>query len=369
MPSPPSVASSRARSPRQRVRLLGFALGLSLVLVAVAVVVAVGLERSLSPDPDDRAGGDEPGSSELQDLPKLPPQVDDPREVLPEALRRRPIDYVALGDSYSAGPGLDPQRPDPVACQRSGYNWPAYLADWLDVATYRDVTCTGATTGALLGRQRRPDGTLVPPQIEALTDRTDLVTVSLGGNDNALFATLVGVCSDVADRDPDGDPCRTEFGGSGGADRALAELPVRLAVVIRRIRLAAPSAEVVVVGYPQIFPRTGTCAEISLAAGDVAWAAGLVDRVDRAMLQAAETEGVRFVDVAASGEGHDVCAPQPWVTGARSEPEASTPWHPYPLGMREVARLVTTQLTGEEVVPSGGPPQLGRGVAEANDTP
>jgi len=366
VPSPPPAASTRARSPRQRVRLLGFALALGLVLVALAVVVAVVLERSLSPDPVAQAPGDDPVSSELQNLPKLPPQVDDPREVLPAALLRRSIDYVALGDSYSAGPGLEPQRPDPVACQRTGYNWPAYLADWLDVATYRDVTCTGATTGALMGVQRRPDGTVVPPQVEALTEETDLVTVSLGGNDNALFATLVGVCSDLADRDPGGDPCRAEFGGAGGADRALAELPVQLAVVIRRIRLAAPRAQVVVVGYPQIFPRTGTCAEVSLATGDVAWAAGLVDRVDEAMLQAADMEGVRFVDVAVSDENHDVCAPEPWVTGAQSEPEASTPWHPYPLGMQEVARLVTTQLTGEVVTPSGGPPQLAAGVAEAN---
>jgi lysophospholipase L1-like esterase len=356
--SPRAKPPSQAKSPRQKVRLVAFAFLLGLVLVSVAVVAVKALEASLKADPVAASETDpsEGSSDELASLPELPPQVSDPSAPLPARILQRTIVYAALGDSYSAGPGLSPQRPDPVSCQRSGYNWPAYVADWLDVATYFDVTCTGATTQALLRGQPRPSGPLVPPQAGVLSSDTDLVTVSLGGNDNALFATLVGTCPELAVDDPDGSPCRTAYTDNGDDDRVLGQVPGRLAVVIRRIRLAAPSAQVVVIGYPQIFPREGTCDAISLATGDVAWAAGLVDRLNAVIEKAARSEGVRFVDVAGESAEHDICSADPWVTGAQGEPEAAAPWHPFPAGMRGVARLVTAQ----------GPPNLDKGVARAN---
>ena len=56
------------------------------------------------------------------------------------------IDYVAMGDSFSAGPFIGTMRTDPQGCARSTDNYPAFLADWLDVASYTDVTCSAATT-------------------------------------------------------------------------------------------------------------------------------------------------------------------------------------------------------------------------------
>ena len=41
------------------------------------------------------------------------------------------IDYVALGDSYSAGPLVTTVRSDPSGCVRSTDNYPAFLAGWL----------------------------------------------------------------------------------------------------------------------------------------------------------------------------------------------------------------------------------------------
>jgi len=39
------------------------------------------------------------------------------------------IDYVALGDSFSAGPFIGTMRTDPEGCARSKDNYPAFLAD------------------------------------------------------------------------------------------------------------------------------------------------------------------------------------------------------------------------------------------------
>ncbi|WP_414496285.1 hypothetical protein [Streptomyces sp. CRN 30] len=55
--------------------------------------------------------------------------------------------YVALGDSVASGP-LIPWPTGPLACGRSTQNYPHphELAERLDVATFRDVTCGGAKT-------------------------------------------------------------------------------------------------------------------------------------------------------------------------------------------------------------------------------
>ncbi|HVK36487.1 MAG TPA: SGNH/GDSL hydrolase family protein, partial [Microlunatus sp.] len=42
-----------------------------------------------------------------------------------------PVDYVALGDSFSAGPLVPEARSDPAGCFRSTNNYPAYLAGYL----------------------------------------------------------------------------------------------------------------------------------------------------------------------------------------------------------------------------------------------
>ena len=68
------------------------------------------------------------------------------------------IDYVAMGDSFSAGPFIGTMRTDPEGCARSKDNYPAFLADWLDVKSYTDVTCSAATTADLYAPMTLFDG-------------------------------------------------------------------------------------------------------------------------------------------------------------------------------------------------------------------
>src|SRR5215207_7656466 len=90
-----------------------------------------------------------------------------------------PIRYVALGDSYSAAPGVLP--PDPAAppqCLRSILNYPHVIASATG-AQLTDVTCGAADTGDY--RNSQYDG--VAPQLDALSKTTQLVTMTIGGND------------------------------------------------------------------------------------------------------------------------------------------------------------------------------------------
>src|ERR1051326_4231915 len=81
---------------------------------------------------------------------------------LPQFAQRRPPVhpglYVALGDSYTAGPFIPVQQDDPVGCLRSDHNYPHLVAAILGFRL-RDVSCSGATTQDMTSPQ---DVTPVP---------------------------------------------------------------------------------------------------------------------------------------------------------------------------------------------------------------
>lgn len=243
-----------------------------------------------------------------------------------------PIDYVAFGDSYSAGVGIP--EPDSLACDRSTNDYAHQLTTRLRTAgtpvSLEDVTCSGASMGSLVAPQARPQAT-VPPQGQALDAGTDLVTFGLGGNDDGIFATLTTVCPGLRERDPAGAPCRRSQRRDGGdrllaaADRVRDDADRALAAIAER----APRARTVVIGYPTITPESGTCPDLlPLADGDVAWFGEVVDRVNASLRAAARDAGVDFLDLARATRGHDVCSADPWINGARPGPDGSRPIHP-----------------------------------------
>lgn len=319
----------RANPRKETLRTVGFVTAL---VVLMAVLLGAGtllLERFLREDAADAIAA----------------QVADPTEPL-DADQLSDIDYVAMGDSYSAGPGL-PVQTDP-SCRRSSNNYPSILAEALAVASFTDVTCSGARTLDVTADQVRPDGVPVPPQIEALSRETDLVTVSIGGNDESVFNSIVTTCPQVAQEDPTGSPCRDALAGSDAdaLQRQTDRLESRVAAIVRTIRQRAPQAQVVVVGYPSIFPSAGPCDELPFAAGDVAWAAQVVDAVVEGLRAAADNAGVRFVDLRAPSADHHVCSEQPWITGVDPSASGAAAWHPVPRGMKSIAEVVQRQLVG-----------------------
>ncbi|MBS2939117.1 SGNH/GDSL hydrolase family protein [Nocardioides sp. J2M5] len=249
------------------------------------------------------------------------------------------VDYVALGDSFSAGPFIGTMRTDPTGCARSRDNYPAFLADWLDVATYTDVTCSAATTADLTGTMTMFDGNTTGPQLDAVTRETDLVTLGMGGNDFGIYDALIG-CQEGAAAACPVDRLR--------ADTAKVADNVQQAV--RRIRrAAAPDATVYVVGYPDILPTEGTCRAVGVSAdvlGPVTEVAGLLND---ALEQGARRGGASYVDMEAVSEGHDVCAKgRAWVNGPRFRAGIAAPFHPKINGMRAVATEVYRAITGED---------------------
>jgi lysophospholipase L1-like esterase len=230
-------------------------------------------------------------------------------------------------------------------CLRSTGNYPSLVAAALPAGSFTDVSCSGADSTSLVGVQQTNSGPQ-PPQFDALGKRTNLVTLSIGGNDAGLFRTLVGTCSQLRNSDPGGSPCRDRLTAAGGdpVGTALTEIRGHVRAAVAGIRDRAPRATVVVVGYPQIVPASGNCPRLlPLAKGDYAYGRtinkGLADAV---RLGARRADA--YIDVFAASAGHDVCSPDPWINGSRTDPSRALAFHPFAEEQQAVADLVLDAL-------------------------
>ncbi len=260
---------------------------------------------------------------------------------------RQPIEagdrYVALGDSYTSAPGVGTTT-GPAGCLRTDGNYPTLLAGALDLEL-TDVSCGGAKTDDMTKPQVVGSET-VPAQVDAVTEDTDLVTLSIGANNGSVYGNLVVSCARLATTNPTGAPC------SDLAQKNPDVLPqvfdgVEAGIVetVGAILDRAPHARVVIVGYPQIIPAQGTCALLPLAEGDYAFGRGVLQEFVEAQAEAAEKAGAEYVDVWAASEGHDICGQEPWVAGFRPA-EAGTAYHPYAEEQAAVADLLESTVSG-----------------------
>ncbi|WP_026910815.1 SGNH/GDSL hydrolase family protein [Patulibacter minatonensis] len=311
--------------------------------------------------------------------------------------------YVALGDSYSSGPGLEPTR-EP-GCARSAVNYASVLARELGLGAERrgrwaDYSCAGATAAG--------PGTSVPVQVGwAAADRTigpatRVVTFTAGGNDpwagrdhDTLYDVLAACvragtpcgparrAGPLAQLLPDAltdllpsDLMRAVASVLAGDDERSRWLspddltPGRMTATLRpavaAIRARAPRATIAVVGYPRVVPPTGSsgCAGPvglgwALDADEVTYLDALLAAYDRAQRAAAAALGrssgpVRFVDVRTPSAGHDLCAGDAaWVSapvlGGLGFLGESL--HPKDAGMAEIAGLVERATSVEGLRP------------------
>ncbi|AKU18698.1 GDSL family lipase [Luteipulveratus mongoliensis] len=264
--------------------------------------------------------------------------------------------YVALGDSYSAGP-LIPWNSS--WCFRSNNNYPSWLATQLGLyyksGAFTDVTCSSAETTHLTQPQPTPTADLnlanQAPQLDALTLDTDLVTVGLGGNDYSVFGNMVYECPKYRDSDPTGSPCKDHYtvNGVDTLTAALGNTEKNLKRAVKAIRERSPGATIVMVGYPRILPPTGYCPDVvPLADGDYKWGDSLNRRLNLAVSNAAKSiPNVQYVDTYGPGLGHDACAGDAaWVNGQSTNLLAAVSYHPFAAGMKAESSLIYKQLTG-----------------------
>jgi hypothetical protein len=149
-------------------------------------------------------------------------------------------DYVALGDSYAAGP-LIPLQIQPFGCLKSNNNYAHIAQRALAFAEFRDPSCSGAETEDMTQTQGVTPGPN-PPQFDSLQPDTQLVTITIGGNDIG-FSSIAEDCFTFQRR---GSPCRDQYVQNGRdeiSERIKATAPL-VAEVFQGIKERSPQADV-----------------------------------------------------------------------------------------------------------------------------
>jgi hypothetical protein len=190
------------------------------------------------------------------------------------------------------------------------------------------------------------EGTAVPPQLEAVSPRTDLVTFGMGANPAASQAWFT-TCPELRAANPEGTPCRDHFreGGKDEIVKLLRQGRKQNVAALQAIRKLAPEARILVIGYPAIFPEKGDCPDrLELTPGDLEYAAQILTMLNKTLRKAAEDADVEYLDVYAATKGHDICAEDPWIQGKKPEPGVAVAYHPRAAEQRAVADLVIRHL-------------------------
>ncbi|MGW4438774.1 SGNH/GDSL hydrolase family protein [Streptomyces sp. NPDC004596] len=254
-----------------------------------------------------------------------------------------PLKYAALGDSYSAASGVLPVDLSSPLCLRSTANYPHVLASRTG-ARLTDVTCGAAQTKDFTASQYPG----VAPQVNAVTADTDLVTLTIGGNDNGTFINAIVSCGTAGVLSGgQGSPCKDKYGTSFD-DAIDANTYPALKQALGSVRAKAPGARVAALGYPWITPATAdpSCfARLPLASGDVPYLHAIQAHLNAVVRRAAEETGAVYVDFAQASTGHDACqaAGTRWI-----EPllfgRNIVPVHPNALGEQRMAERTMSVL-------------------------
>ncbi|MGQ0743252.1 MAG: SGNH/GDSL hydrolase family protein [Acidimicrobiales bacterium] len=332
------------------------------------------------------------------------------------------LKYAALGDSFASGEGNTPyaasgaegticHRSDPRPSglldrarrvRRSGTDQGSYpnalpgellrLAPRSASRGLRVVAenhaCTGAEVADLLNRQH----STVAPQVDRLEDHTDLMTVSVGGND-AGYSGALALCFIRADcfgpvlvsevvacealvrtgvvriapyrcNDDLGAAARRRIDSlnpgstsNGPLDRAYDAIGDELR------RVGSRQAQRFVVGYPELFPspseitttQANDCRSVQVRSGS---RSGLLSRgemddlnrltglLNRALESAASENGMIYVDVADALDGHELCTPAPWVRGTDGTRPLDGAFHPTRSGQQSLGKTAAASIFG-----------------------
>lgn len=212
-----------------------------------------------------------------------------------------PLTYDALGDSYASGYGVGPY----TACGRSAAAY-AVQADGRSRLALDDLAaCAGATTTTLVSGG----------QLDALDASTDVVTLTIGGNDIG-WSSAVAACLGGSDAQCAGATALVRR-------RVQTQLPGLLDSVYTQVASHAPNAHVFVTGYPRLFsPEYG--AYLGASAAEQQSLNDGADLLDSVIAAAARAHGFSFVDVRTRFDGHGVNSPEPYITS----PFDPAPLHP-----------------------------------------
>ncbi|WP_030907810.1 SGNH/GDSL hydrolase family protein [Streptomyces sp. NRRL F-5126] len=198
------------------------------------------------------------------------------------------VDYVALGDSYSSGLGSGDYDSASGDCKRTPRAYPALWAAAHAPATFTFAACSGARTGDVKASQ-----------LSSLSSATDLVSITIGGND-AGFSDVMTACVLKSE-----STCLSDLATANSyIDKTL---PGSLDSLYDAIRAKAPGAHVVVLGYPRFYELNGSCI-VGLSETERSAINDAADHLNAVTAKRAADHGFTFGDVTQRFAGHEICS-------------------------------------------------------------
>ena len=249
-----------------------------------------------------------------------------------------PLDYVAFGDSYTAGIGAGLPEPSKLQsltnCFQTSAGYVNVLDERDDINLAVNAACAGWTAG------------MVPGQVEAayaagyLNAETDLVTITAGAND-VNFITALLACLTRSEVE-----CRTAVNAAKAV--ATTVVPAALSQAYGAIQAKAPNATIAALGYPHLFaPGIGESRYIE----NVEIFNAGTDTLNKVIRNAAKSSGHVYVDVTDDFEGHGIGSSEPWINFNPVDPLLGTNFHPNVTGYTEgYAAAVVEEVEIAELV-------------------
>lgn len=225
-------------------------------------------------------------------------------------------ELVSLGDSYSSGEGAAPYDPDTDKkgdhkCHRSPMAWPRLVG----VAQQRHLACSGALVVNIDGggqTRSPPDNVDQLKRLRALASVTtiDRVMMTIGGNDRPLyFAKRLPRCR-FASCLRDADKIISQLSG----------LQARLETTYRQVRQAS-GAPLLVVGYPDLFPRPGSSVRCGpLDNNGLIRFDKVASRLETVMSSAARAAGADYLSMRSVLRGHELCTARSYIRSLGGKP-------------------------------------------------
>jgi lysophospholipase L1-like esterase len=252
---------------------------------------------------------------------------------------------VALGDSYTAGALLPlDAAATPPGCLRSDRAYPALVAVALH-APLTDAACASAGVKNMTVAQPTYLGTN-PAQFGALGPADAVVLLTLSGDDMG-FLNVLNECVKLSFTNPWGSPCLAHYGDNYSAQ--VAAESAKMTLVLRDIAARAPRARIVLVGYPDMFPRSGGCwPRVPITSGDITWLRGIEFQLNAMLAAVAQPAGATFVDTYTPTIGHDFCQPESVRDVEGLVPGSlALPFHPNARGQAAIAGAVLKALLSQ----------------------
>jgi lysophospholipase L1-like esterase len=314
----------------------------------------------------------------------------------PDLAALKPIDgiqgeYVALGDSYSAGEGLRPfnaftgGEATGDSCHRSEQAYSQLLRFTAPAPALRFPACSGAVTHDVFNSHQHGATTIAAQVDDKVHPDVGLVTITIGGND-VVFSDVIVHCFihanclhknfDPRGNNPDRDVILPPAQNlDTWAEAALHQVTTKAQTLYPHLRAIYPNARIILIGYPYLVPEGGApilsqwndCQSIlrRFSKPERRAIRQLEDRLNQTMNETAIANNIEVISPAEGWAGHEPCGHtqsqytnsiKPFIqfSDLGKFVDGGT-FHPNAAGQRELARLVTCYLLANPEQPSRAP--------------